>query len=170
MSSFWKNQEKPPRIPFLTKTAKNGHCWRYFLNFFRNHTFLRAGGFCVAFSSSRRFFWAIKTVFRQFLKFVIIRKFWGVKKLPNMGKKGQNYFFWKFFKSVGNRNKKMSGRSDVIPFGVFTLKNGTLYCTWSHYTVVHCTTLWYTVLHPTTLWYIVLDCKTLQSTKQCSAV
>ena len=43
--------------------SKHYHFWRLFLFFFRNHTFSRAGVFCVAFSASGGFFWAIKNSF-----------------------------------------------------------------------------------------------------------
>ena len=70
----------PNNVRFLKKsrkTFKKYHFWlkrqkmvifEVFFVFFRNRTLLRAGVFCVAFSASRRFFWAIKNCFRTFKK------------------------------------------------------------------------------------------------------
>ena len=49
-------------LPFFAALAKNGIFRRFFL-IFRNHTLLGAEVFCVEFSASRRFFWAIKNGF-----------------------------------------------------------------------------------------------------------
>ena len=65
-----------------------------------------------------------KTVIGQFFKFVIIRRFRGVKKLPCMEKKFEKNFPKKISYQGAKRNKKMGGRSYVITFGAI----GTLYC------------------------------------------
>ena len=84
-----KSRKTSKNYHFLPFWEKNGNFFRFFLDFFRNHTLLGAEVFCVAFSASRRFFWAIKkTSFGQFFKLFIIKAVGGVLKLPDMEKKG----------------------------------------------------------------------------------
>ena len=66
---FWKNQERPSKIPIFAKTAKNEIFLKIFLNFLRHHILLGTEDFCVAFSASRRFFWAIKNCFWTIFQF-----------------------------------------------------------------------------------------------------
>ena len=51
------------KLPFLAVLIKTWSFLEVILDFFRNHTLSRFGAFCVAFSPSGRFFWAIKNSF-----------------------------------------------------------------------------------------------------------
>ena len=60
-SGLWKKSRKTfKKKAFFAILAKNSNILRFFLDFFRNGTLERAEVFCVAFSASGRFFWAIK--------------------------------------------------------------------------------------------------------------
>ena len=74
---------------------------------------LGAQVFGVAFSASRPLFWAIKMVFGQFFKFLIIKGVGGSKSYP-MWKKRLIFFY-----QGAKWNKKMGGRSLVIICGAF---------------------------------------------------
>ena len=64
MYGFRKNQEIPPKITIFSSFGKKMVIFRgYSRYFFRNHTLLRAGVFCIAFSASGCGFREIKNSF-----------------------------------------------------------------------------------------------------------
>ena len=96
-------------MKFFCHFGQKRYFCNFFLIFFRNCTLFGAEVFCVVFSSSRRFFWAIKTVFGQFFKFLIIKGVEGSKNYRTLEKRSKK--FWK--KTLNQRakwNRKMGGK------------------------------------------------------------
>ena len=85
MYRSWINQEKLPKMPLFSKMP----FFEVFLALLRNGTLQRAGVFCVVFSASGRFFWAIKinfpTIFQNFYhnKNLKQKQFWNQKGKPH---------------------------------------------------------------------------------------
>ena len=114
---LWKNPEN------LAKMVKNYRFCRFFLFFFRNFTLQRAEVFCVAFSASKPFIWAITinnpTIFHIFYPKGGPFWFGGVKILPTREVEGLERKERQFKKWHGLRNKMGGCRSLGFNFSVF---------------------------------------------------
>ena len=106
------------KLPFLAQTAKIV-ILAFFPNYFRNRTMLGYEVFCVAFSASTRFFWAIKNSFWTIFQIFHHKVIWGGgPKVTRQEKKVEQNFWKKFLTRGQNGTRKRVGRSRVwrIPF------------------------------------------------------
>ena len=96
-----KSKKILKKLPILAVLIKTWSFLEVILDFFRNHTLSRFGAFCVAFSPSGRFFWAIKNSFLTSFLFFHHKGgplwFRMSKKLTTpliMAKKWKQKYFW----------------------------------------------------------------------------